>query len=84
MPAARRQYGYYVFPLLEGERLIGRIDMTCERQAGRLRVKALWLEPGIRLTRKREDALAAELERLRRFAGAERVTHDEEYLKTTG
>jgi uncharacterized protein YcaQ len=84
VPAAKRQYGYYVFPLLEGERLIGRIDMTCERQAGRLRVKGLWLEPGIRFTRKRQDTLAAELERLRRFTGAERVARDDGYVRAAG
>jgi uncharacterized protein YcaQ len=84
VPAAERQYGYYVFPLLEGARLIGRIDMACDRKAGVLRVKGLWLEPGVRFTRRRRDALAAELERLRRFTGAERVAHDEGYLKAAG
>ena len=82
VPEAKRRYGYYVFPLLEGARLLGRIDMTCARQDGALRVKGLWLEPGCALTRKRRDGLAAELERLRNFAGAERVVYDDGYLKT--
>ncbi len=81
VPEAKRRYGYYVFPILEGARLIGRIDMTCARQDGALRVKGLWLEPGCSLTRKRRAGLEAELERLRRFAGAERVVHDDGYLK---
>jgi uncharacterized protein YcaQ len=84
VPEAKRQYGYYVFPLLEGDRLIGRIDLICERQAGRLRVKGLWLEPGVRFTRKRQDALAAELERLRRFARADKVAYDDGYVKAAG
>ena len=46
VPAPRRQWGYYVFPLLEGERLVGRLDMKAARAAGTLDVTALWLEPG--------------------------------------
>ena len=84
VPAAKRRYGYYVFPLLEGDRLIGRIDMICERRAGTLRVKGLWLEPGVRFTRKRQDGLAAELDRLRRFTGADEVAHDDGYIKAAG
>lgn len=81
VPAARRQYGYYVFPLLEGERFIGRIDMKHERGDGVLRVRGLWLEPRVGLTRGRRDGLAAELERQRRFTGAERVAFEDGYLK---
>jgi uncharacterized protein YcaQ len=84
VPEARRRYGYYVFPLLEGARFLGRIDMTCAHQDGALRVKGLWLEPGLALTRKRQDGLAAELERLSKFAGAERVAYDDGHLKTPG
>ncbi len=73
VPAARRKYGYYVFPLLEGERLIGRIDIKADRQRAALDVKALWLEPGLRLTRGRRGRLEAELDRIRRFIGADSV-----------
>jgi uncharacterized protein YcaQ len=73
VPEARRRYGYYVFPLLEGERLTGRIDMKADRQRGALDVKALWLESGLRLTRGRMRRLEAELDRIRRFIGADSV-----------
>ncbi len=43
VPEPKRQYGYYVFPLLEGDRLIGRIDMKAERREGLLDVRRLWL-----------------------------------------
>ena len=77
MPAAKRRYGYYVFPLLEGDRFIGRLDMKHDRQAdGALRVTGLWLEPGIRMTRGRRDRLLAELKRVRRFVGAESLDLD--------
>lgn len=81
VPAAKRRYGYYVFPLLEGERLIGRIDMKHERDSGLLRVKGLWLEPKVKLSKARKDRLEAELERQRRFTGAERVAFDKGWKK---
>lgn len=75
VPAPRRVYGYYVFPLLEGDRLIGRIDMKADRKAGTLDVRRLWLEPGVRASTGRLNALDAELARLGRFAGVERTVY---------
>ena len=75
VPEAKREYGYYVFPLLEGDRLIGRIDMKAERKAGSLDVKRLWLEPGIRPSAGRLEKLDAELHRLARFTGVEKVRY---------
>jgi len=82
VPEAKRQYGYYVFPLLEGDRLIGRIDMKHRRDEGALAVKGLWLEPGRKYTRGRRHGLEAELDRLRRFTGAERVSFEDGYLRS--
>ncbi|WP_375175916.1 winged helix-turn-helix domain-containing protein [Pseudooceanicola sp.] len=78
VPAEKRQYGYYVFPLLEGERLIGRIDMKADREAGVLEVSKLWLEPGVRPAKGRLARLEAELERMARLAdvGAVRIAPD--------
>lgn len=73
VPEPKRQYGYYVFPLLEGYRLIGRIDMKAERKEGVLDVRRLWLEPGVKPTAGRLDKLEAELQRVARFAGMEAV-----------
>jgi len=72
VPAHKRQYGYYVFPNLEGGRLIGRIDMKCNRDAASLGVAGLWLEPGVKLSKQRRQRLEAELDRNRRFAGGPR------------
>ena len=69
VPAAQRRFGYYVFPLLEGDRLIGRLDMKADREADALTVTALWPEGRLRLTKPRLKKLEAELERLRDFAG---------------
>jgi uncharacterized protein YcaQ len=73
VPEPKREYGYYVFPLLEGDRLIGRIDMKADRRKGSLEVKRLWLEPGVRPSAGRLEKLMAELDRVARFAGVETV-----------
>ena len=75
VPEAKREYGYYVFPLLEGDRLVGRIDMKADRKAGTLDVKRLWWEKGVRPSAGRIERLEAELARIARFAGVERVNY---------
>ncbi|SEH23749.1 winged helix-turn-helix domain-containing protein [Rhizobium sp. NFR12] len=75
VPEPKRQYGYYVFPLLEGDRMIGRIDMKAERKTGVLDVKRLWLEKGVRASAGRLAKLDAELQRVGRFAGADKVVY---------
>lgn len=73
VPEPKRIHGYYVFPVLEGDRLIGRIDAKAFRDAGALRVRAFWPEAGVRLTGGRRERLGAELDRLARFSGCARV-----------
>ena len=68
-PKPKRRYGYYVFPVLEGARLIGRIDVKALRDADVLRVRAFWPEAGVKLGAGRLARLEAELDRLARFAG---------------
>jgi uncharacterized protein YcaQ len=73
VPEPKREYGYYVFPLLEGDRLVGRIDMKADRKAGKLDVRRIWLEPGVKPSAGRLERLMAELERLARFTGVDKV-----------
>lgn len=71
VPEAKRRYGYYVFPVLQGERLIGRLDA---RRVGRvLEVRAYWPEAGVRMGKARTAGLAAELDRVRHLAGVDEV-----------
>jgi hypothetical protein len=46
VPAAKREYGYYVLPILHGDRLVGRIEPVFDRREGVLRIQGLWWEPG--------------------------------------
>ena len=50
LPAPKRVYGYFCLPILHKERLVGRFDPKLERKSGTLRLKALYLEPGIEPT----------------------------------
>lgn len=80
VPESKRLYGYYVFPMLEGDRLIGRIDMKAERDAGLLRVSRVWLEDHTRMSKGRLARLEAELTRVARFAGLSDIVFDKDWL----
>jgi len=69
VPRAKREYGYFVLPVLQGDRLVGRIDPEHDRRAGVLRVNAVYWEPGARAV-----SLKRTLESLARLVGAREVS----------
>jgi len=73
VPEPKRTFGYFVLPILEGERLVGRLDPKLHRDRGLLEIKGLWWEPGVKPTRTRLKALETALERLAAFVGAEDI-----------
>ncbi len=75
VPRARRRYGYYVLPILEGDRLTGRASMKLHRSTGELAVEGLWWERGVIEGKGRHAALATALARLCRFLGATSLRH---------
>ncbi len=81
VPEPKRRYGYYVFPVLEGDRMIGRIDMKADRSAGVLNVRAFWPEAGARMGAGRRARLEAELERVARMAGCENVAIAADWMR---
>ncbi|SEW38712.1 hypothetical protein SAMN04488515_2502 [Cognatiyoonia koreensis] len=82
VPAAKRKYGYYVFPVMEGDRLIGRIDMKADKPAKRLDVTAFWPESRVGMGQGRVTRLKSELDRAARFAGCDAVTFADGWLRT--
>ena len=73
VPAAKREYGYYVYPMLEGDKFVGRIDLKADRKKGVITVHQIWLEPKIKWTDLRAKKLTAELARLAKFIGVSDV-----------
>ncbi len=73
VPEPKRQYGYFVMPILEGDRLVGRLDPKLHRDHGLLEIRGLWWEPGVKATKARKRGLDEALERLAAFVGADEV-----------
>ena len=71
-PLEKRQFGYYVFPLLVGDQLVGRFDLKADRLASRLLVQASWVEPGADAALA-ADAAAIELTRMAVWLGLGKV-----------
>jgi uncharacterized protein len=75
VPEKKRRWGYYVLPILYGDRLVGRIEPRIDRKADALRVLGIWWEtgfdplgvPGF------VDQIGAALDAHRRFGGVTQV-----------
>jgi len=68
VPAAKREYGYYVLPILHGDRIVGRIEPVFDRREKVLRINGLWWEKG-----EKPVDLDEPLASLAAFLGAETV-----------
>ena len=72
-PAQRRQYGYYVLPVLRRGRLVGRLDAKAHRRDGWFEVKSLHLEDGVRTSKALLDDLVRALTEAAVWHGTPRV-----------
>ncbi|WP_368543395.1 winged helix-turn-helix domain-containing protein [Enterobacter soli] len=73
-PAPKRQYGYFVLPLLHKGQLVGRMDAKMHRKTGILDVIALYLEEGTKVTASLEKGLTSAITDFARWQGANCVT----------
>ena len=70
VPKAKRRFGYYAMPLLDGDRFVARIDLAVDRARGVLRVLAATPEETTPPTRSNAKPVAAALRELAGWAGA--------------
>ncbi len=74
VPPHKRKYGYYVLPILHGDRLIGRVDPKMDREHGRLMIHAVHAERGAPMNRATSRSIRSAIENLATFLGANEIT----------
>jgi len=78
VPKDKREYGYYVLPILAGDRIVGRAEPVFDRKERVLRLNGVWWEDGVRPL-----SLERPLRELGRFLGAERIDAQPAARRTT-
>ena len=77
LPATKRQHGYFVFPILWGDRFVGRMDPKAERKKKTLVIRSLRFEAGFEEFDWFLPQFAAKLAEFARFNGCRRITVEE-------
>jgi uncharacterized protein YcaQ len=73
VPAAKREFGYYVLPILYGDKLIGRIDPQMDRKTHTLHIQNVYAEPGAPKFKKTVREIGSSVQSLAAFLGAEKI-----------
>lgn len=74
-PKAKRKYGYYVMPILYGDRLIGRLDPKMDRKTKTLHINAVFTEPDVVLTDEMGTAVYETIAQLATFLNADKIEY---------
>ena len=69
-PAAKREFGYYVLPVLYGDRFVARFEPVLDKKTRVLTVKNWWWEDGVRVSQAMQAELGRCVQRFMRFLGA--------------
>ncbi|MGE5630536.1 MAG: winged helix-turn-helix domain-containing protein [Caulobacteraceae bacterium] len=77
-PEAQRKYGYYVLPILSGERFAGRAEIINGKKTKQLLVKNVWLEDGVSMTKKLKANMDKCFERFAKFNNCMQVMRQDE------
>ena len=72
-PKEKRDYGYYVLPVLYGDRFIARVEPVFDKKAKILRIEGWWREKGVRPNAAMRDALRTCVAEFAAYLGADRV-----------
>jgi uncharacterized protein YcaQ len=72
-PKPKRQWGYFVLPILDGDRLVARADLQIDKKTSTLNVLALHKEPGTPRGKRLPTAIRREFERLAGWRGATKI-----------
>jgi len=75
VPKHKRHHGYYVMPILHGDRLIGRIDPAMDRTRQRLTINAVYAEPDAPTTTETARQIAQAINELGSFLGAKEIVY---------
>jgi uncharacterized protein len=75
LPQNKRKYGYYVLPILWGERLIGRVDPLMDRRNGKLLINSVHAEPGAPGDKEAASKIGEKIEQMAEFLGAKEVSY---------
>ena len=73
VPKAKREFGFFVMPVLDGDRLVARADPAFDRRSSALTINALHWEPGTRRTKALEGRVKRAIEELGRFLSAREI-----------
>ncbi len=77
VPKHKRQYGYFVLPILHGDQLIGRIDPVLDRKKKTFVINNVYAEPDAPMDTTTGQAIAQAISNLGTFIGAERIEYSE-------
>ena len=75
LPQNKRKFGYYVLPILWGDRFIGRVDPRMDRENEKLLINSIHAERGAPGDREVSAKIAETLDRLADFLGAKEVVY---------
>ena len=83
-PVVEREYGYYVLPILFGDRFIARFEPGREKKSGALIIKNWWWEEGIEKTEEMFNALRDCFQRFSGYLGTDTIRIDKKLVKREG
>lgn len=81
VPVDRRKYGYYVLPVLYGDRFVARFEPAYDKKKGVFTVKNWWWEPEVEPSRQMTSALEDNFRSFLYYLGARRVGLGDEIRK---